>query len=52
MEPLKENMIDYGSLGNFSVSGFEVVLTRHVSSYLVTYYLPAGKWVMDIHYWS
>jgi hypothetical protein len=43
MEALQENVIDFGSLGNFSVSGFEIVLTRHVSSYIVTYYIPAGK---------
>eukprot|EP00091_Calanus_sinicus_P005152 TRINITY_DN15538_c0_g1_i1.p1 TRINITY_DN15538_c0_g1~~TRINITY_DN15538_c0_g1_i1.p1 ORF type:complete len:294 (-),score=61.59 TRINITY_DN15538_c0_g1_i1:84-872(-) len=46
MEALKENVIDYGSLGNFSVAGFEIILSRHSSSYLVTYYLPAGVLVL------
>jgi hypothetical protein len=34
--------LDYGELGNFSVAGFEMVLHRHVSHYLITYYLPSG----------
>ena len=28
---------------SFSVAGFEMVLQRHVSHYLITYYLPSGK---------
>jgi hypothetical protein len=35
-------LLDYGELGNFSVAGFEMVLHRHVSHYLITYYLPSG----------
>jgi hypothetical protein len=26
----------------FSVAGFEMILQRHVSHYLITYYLPSG----------
>ena len=37
-------ILDYGELGNFSVAGFEMVLQRHVSHYLITYYLPSGKY--------
>ena len=45
IEPLKDkdNVLDYGSLGNFSLSGFEMVLTRYVSTYIITYYLPSGN---------
>jgi hypothetical protein len=42
--PLKpeDTMLIYGALGNFSLSGFELVLTRYVSTYIITYYLPSG----------
>ena len=36
-------MLDYGPLGNFSLAGFEMVLTRYVSTYIITYYLPSGR---------
>ena len=41
---LDENdfLLDFGELGNFSVAGFEMILHRHVSHYLITYYLPSG----------
>ena len=44
IEPLKpeDTMLIYGALGNFSLSGFELVLTRYVSTYIITYYLPSG----------
>jgi len=44
IEPLKDKdkVLDYGTLGNFSLSGFEMVLTRYVSTYIITYYLPSG----------
>ena len=35
-------VLDYGQLGNFSLAGFEMVLTRYVSTYIITYYLPSG----------
>ena len=35
--------LDQGAYGNFSISGFEMVLTRYVSTYIITYYLPSGK---------
>ena len=42
--PLKpaDSVLDYGALGNFSLAGFEMVLTRYVSTYIITYYLPSG----------
>ena len=36
-------ILDYGELGNFSVAGFEMILERHISHYLITYYLPSGE---------
>ena len=45
IEPLADQdmILDYGSLGNFSLAGFEMVLTRYVSTYIITYYLPSGR---------
>jgi len=39
-------ILDYGELGNFSVAGFEMILRRHISHYLITYYLPSGLFVV------
>ena len=39
----EDQYLDLGSLGNFSIAGFEMVLTRYVSTYIITYYLPSGK---------
>ena len=39
----EDAVLDYGQLGNFSLAGFEMVLTRYVSTYIITYYLPSGK---------
>jgi len=39
-------ILDYGALGNFSLAGFEMVLTRYVSTYIITYYLPSGLFVI------
>ena len=38
----QDAVLDYGPLGNFSLAGFEMVLTRYVSTYIITYYLPSG----------
>jgi hypothetical protein len=43
--PLEEEdkVLVFGeTFGNFSISGFEMVLTRYVSTYIITYYLPSG----------
>jgi len=42
----EDSVLDYGALGNFSLSGFEMVLTRYVSTYIITYYLPSGLFVI------
>ena len=39
-----DRILSYGELGNFSVAGFEMVLERHLSHYLITYYLPSGRY--------
>ena len=31
---------------NYSVTGFQLVLTRKMSFYVVTYYLPSGLFVV------
>jgi len=41
----EDQVLGYGELGNFSVAGFEMRLIRHVSHYLITYYLPSGLFV-------
>ena len=30
----------------YSLAGFEMILTRHVSHYIITYYLPSGLFVV------
>merc|ERR1719225_1631860 len=42
----EDAVLDYGQLGNFSLAGFEMVLTRYVSTYIITYYLPSGLFVI------
>merc|ERR1719400_1042689 len=42
----EDSVLDYGPLGNFSLSGFEMRLKRHVSHYIITYYLPSGLFVI------
>ena len=42
----QDRILSYGELGNFSVAGFEMVLERHLSHYLITYYLPSGLFVV------
>merc|ERR1719400_603840 len=40
------SILDYGGLGNFSLAGFEMVLSRHVSTYIITYFFPSGLFVI------
>lgn len=35
-----------GALGNYSLAGFEMILRRHVSHYIINYYLPSGLFVV------
>ena len=34
------------SLGNYSVTGFQLILKRKMSHYIITYYFPAGMFVI------
>ncbi len=45
INPLRQSdrILSYGTLGNYSLAGFEMVLHRYVSHYIITYYLPSGK---------
>ena len=37
-------MINYGDLGNFSIAGGKIMIARHASSYISSYYFPSGGW--------
>jgi len=41
-----DQIFEAGALGNFSLAGFEMNLSRHVMSYIITYYLPSGLFVL------
>ena len=41
---LQDRVLSYGSLGNYSLAGFEMKLHRFVSHYIITYYLPSGMY--------
>ena len=40
------NSISLSLAGNYSVTGFEMVLTRRMSHYMITYYLPSSLFVV------
>ena len=42
LRPADRTLI-YGTLGNYSLAGFEMILHRYVSHYIITYYLPSGE---------
>ena len=42
----KDTYETYETLGNFSLAGFEMVMHRHISGYIITYYLPSGLFVI------
>ena len=45
--PLNPKDTSYTALNmNYSVAGFQLVLTRKASFYVVTYYLPSGLFVV------
>ena len=41
-----DSILMFEGLGNFSLAGFEMVLDRHSSPYIITYYLPSGLLVV------
>ena len=45
-QPLRSEDKHYMALGmNYSTAGFELILTRKMSFYIITYYLPSGLFV-------
>jgi hypothetical protein len=42
----KDKTFVWGSIGNFSLSGFEMRLKRNILKYVITYYLPSGLFVI------
>ena len=42
MKSLPEPLINYGALGNFTTAGFQLLLSRKISPYIASYYLPSG----------
>merc|ERR1711860_379318 len=42
----RDKIFNGGALGNFSLAGFEMKLERHFMSYIITYYLPSGLFVV------
>lgn len=48
ISPLKEQdrILAYGDAGNYSITGFEMKMTRNVAKYLYIYYLPSGLFVV------
>ena len=43
MKSLPEPLINYGALGNFTTAGFQLLLSRKISPYIASYYLPSGE---------
>ena len=47
LKPLKreDSLFIWQSIGNYSLTGYEMVLKRNFLKYLVNYYLPSGLFV-------
>ena len=39
----KDRILPFGDLGDFSLTGVEIIFTRHKLKYMYMYYLPSGK---------
>ena len=48
LDPLKavDSLFVWQSIGNYSLTGFEMTLRRNSLKYLVNYYLPSGLFVI------
>ena len=48
LDPLKpeDSLFIWQSIGNYSLTGFEMTLRRNSLKYLVNYYLPSGLFVV------
>jgi len=42
----RDRIFEGGALGNYSLAGFEMILRRHFSHYVINYYLPSGLFVV------
>jgi len=42
----EDRILPYAEAGNYSITGFEMTLTRNVAKYLYIYYLPSGLFVV------
>jgi len=42
----EDSVLDYGPLGNFTIAGFEMVLSRYVSTYIIAFFIPSGLFVV------
>ena len=39
----KDRILQYGELGNYSITGIEIIFTRHKLKYMYMFYLPSGN---------
>ena len=39
----EDRILPFGDLGNYSITGIEIIFTRHKLKYMYMYYLPSGK---------
>ena len=46
----KDRILSYADLGDFSITGVEIIFTRHKLKYMYMYYLPSGKFHQDCMY--
>ena len=47
LKTLSDPVINYGVLGNFSTAGFQLLLSRKISPYITSYYLPSGNYIVQ-----
>ena len=40
----KDRILPYGDLGNYSITGIEIIFTRHKLKYMYMFYLPSGNY--------
>ena len=44
----KDRILPYGDLGNYSITGIEIIFTRHKLKYMYMFYLPSGNYTYNI----
>ena len=45
----KDRILQYGELGNFSITGIEIIFTRHKLKYMYMFYLPSGNYTIYMY---